>query len=88
MSGSARLLHLISQLLPGDPVGNTALVSGDMQRRASAGQDLEGAILGLFEEFCQSEECVRNIRQLQHVLKLRTPQGVAVTKVLKSEWAD
>ena len=84
--GSAGMLHLISQLLPGDPVANTGLVSGHMQRKALEEFDLPGAVLDLLTAFCYSKDCMENIKTIRHVPELRTSQGVSVTKVLKSEW--
>ena len=81
-----KLLHLVSQLLPGDPVANTGLVSSHMQRKALEEFDLTGALLDLLIAFCSSKDCMDNIKTIRHVPGLRTPQGVSVTRVLKSEW--
>ena len=61
--GEGRLLHLVSQLLPSGPVGNTALVSSDMQMKSSEEHDLAGAILNL----CATKSCADKIRSIQHV---------------------
>lgn len=82
----AALLHLIAQLLPGDPVANTGLVTNGMQRKVFEQQHLKDAILDLLEDYCDGEDCVENTRTIQHVPGLRTCQGVSVTKVTESEW--
>ena len=83
---SAALLHLISQLLPGDGVSTTTYLTRELQEMAFCEKDLKGAILGLFGNFVASPTYRENTRTVQHVPDSKLENGLSVTRVLQSEW--